>query len=245
MGSCQFLAQNTHPYASSEKGRTALLERLCQRMSRSEVATDHPAASPPDHARDCRPFLEQPHQTIALSAPPRGGHPPQAAFAPEQQRMRQTREEQDPVRGVPLVLPPFGDPECLCLLTKGCCNDGAAVVGLRQCHGLQVRPGGEQAGIVVAPCLLGWAHPPRARGAPAAMGAQDGSHVAPWTRRGWPGAKVLAHLGHAAMVAEFGHHLLPTTPKPVEDRGGPTAPLQAAHHLGPPLAAPPERRFAR
>jgi hypothetical protein len=30
--SCQFLAQNTHPYMSPEKGRKALLERLRQRM---------------------------------------------------------------------------------------------------------------------------------------------------------------------------------------------------------------------
>src|SRR5262252_999763 len=30
--SCQFLAQNTHPYTSPEKGRKALLERLRQRM---------------------------------------------------------------------------------------------------------------------------------------------------------------------------------------------------------------------
>ena len=32
LDSCQFLAQNTHPYTSPEKGRKALLERLCQRM---------------------------------------------------------------------------------------------------------------------------------------------------------------------------------------------------------------------
>src|SRR6266568_1818756 len=30
--SCQFLAQNTHPYTSPEKGRKALLERLRQGM---------------------------------------------------------------------------------------------------------------------------------------------------------------------------------------------------------------------
>jgi hypothetical protein len=30
--SCQFLAQNTHPYTSLEKGRKALLERLRQGM---------------------------------------------------------------------------------------------------------------------------------------------------------------------------------------------------------------------
>ena len=31
-GSCQFLAQNTHPYMPAEKGRKALLERLRQGM---------------------------------------------------------------------------------------------------------------------------------------------------------------------------------------------------------------------
>ena len=30
--SCQFLAQNTHPYTPPEKGCKALLERLCQGM---------------------------------------------------------------------------------------------------------------------------------------------------------------------------------------------------------------------
>src|SRR5262249_7533306 len=66
MVSCQFLAQNTHPYTSPEKGRKALLERLRQGRKGVKVDTDHQAAPPPDDARDCRPFLEQPHQAIAI-----------------------------------------------------------------------------------------------------------------------------------------------------------------------------------
>jgi hypothetical protein len=64
--SCQFLAQNTHPYTSPEKGRKALLERLCQGMQRIEADTDHPPVPPPDDPWHCRPFLKQPHQAIAI-----------------------------------------------------------------------------------------------------------------------------------------------------------------------------------
>ena len=87
-------------------------------------------------------------------------------------------------------------------------NHGAAVVGIRQRHGLQVRYRGEQDGIVVPPVRLGRANHPLARGSTEAMGAQDGGNVAAWTRRGLPGAEVLAQLVHAAMVADFGHHLV-------------------------------------
>ena len=64
--SCQVLAQNTHPYTSPEKGRKALLERLCQGMQRIAVDTDHPPMPPPDDPWHGRPFLQQPHQAIAL-----------------------------------------------------------------------------------------------------------------------------------------------------------------------------------
>jgi hypothetical protein len=64
--SYQFLAQNTHPYTSPEKGRKALLERLCEGMQRVEADADHPAAPPPDDARHRHPFLEQTHQAIAV-----------------------------------------------------------------------------------------------------------------------------------------------------------------------------------
>jgi hypothetical protein len=64
--SCQLLAQNTHPHTSPEKGRKALLERLCQGMQRVEVDTDHPAPPPPNDPGHCRPFLKQPHQAIAI-----------------------------------------------------------------------------------------------------------------------------------------------------------------------------------
>jgi hypothetical protein len=64
--SCQFLAQNTHLYMPLEKGRKALLERLCEGMQRVKTDTDHPAAPPPDDARHRHAFLEQPHQAIAV-----------------------------------------------------------------------------------------------------------------------------------------------------------------------------------
>ena len=86
---CQFLAQTPHPYTSPEKGRKALLERLCQGMHRVAVHTDHPPRPPPDDARHCRPFLAPPHQALALSTPPRGGHATQPAFPPEHDLMGQ------------------------------------------------------------------------------------------------------------------------------------------------------------
>ena len=64
--SCQFSVQNTHPYTPLEKGRKALLERLRQGMEGIAVNPDHPAAPPPDDTRHGRPFLEEPHQAIAV-----------------------------------------------------------------------------------------------------------------------------------------------------------------------------------
>jgi hypothetical protein len=66
VSSCQFLAQTTHLYTSPEKGRKALLERLREGMHRVEADADHPATPPLDDARHRHPFLEQPHQAIAI-----------------------------------------------------------------------------------------------------------------------------------------------------------------------------------
>src|SRR4029434_4240942 len=98
-------------------------------------------------------------------------------------------------------------------------------------------------GIVIAPFLLGRANHPLARGSTETMGAQDSGHVAAWTRRGLPGADGLAQLVHAAMVADFGHHLIATTQEPIEDLGRAKAPIQAEHNLGPTFAAPAQMGF--
>ena len=60
---------------------------------------------------------------------------------------------------------------------------------------------------------------------------------------GCQGVEVLAQLVHAAMVADFGHHLIAATQEPVEDLGGPKAPIQAEHNLGPTFTAPSQMGF--
>src|SRR5262249_21925646 len=39
------------------------------------------------------------------------------------------------------------------------------------------------------------------------------------------------------MVADFGHHLIATTQEPIEDLGGPKAPIEAEDNLAPPFGA--------
>ena len=63
--------------------------------------------------------------------------------------MRQTGEEQDDLRRFPRVLPAFDEPQSLCILAKGRCNHGAAVVCISDRRGLQVGQSGAQDGIVV------------------------------------------------------------------------------------------------
>src|SRR5262245_3587474 len=45
------------------------------------------------------------------------------------------------------------------------------------------------------------------------------------------------------MVADFSHDLIAATQEPVEDLGGPKAPIQAEHNLDPTFTAPPQMGF--
>src|SRR5207247_6029334 len=88
-GSCQFLAQRTHPYTSAKKGGKALLEWLCQGVKGVEADGDHPPFPPTDHPRDRPYFLEQPYDPIPAQPPPGGGHAAQPPLTPQEHMMGQ------------------------------------------------------------------------------------------------------------------------------------------------------------
>jgi hypothetical protein len=155
--------------------------------------------------------------------------------------LRQTGSEPDQVLRFPLVRPSFDHPQSWLRLAKGGCKPGAAVVGIRPRQGLQVGPGGPQAGRVGPPGRLGRAHHPLARRPTAALGAPEGGQLAAWTRRRRPGPDGWAPLVHPALVADCGPHLLAAPPEPIAELRRPQAPSPAAHQLGPPGAAPPQR----
>jgi hypothetical protein len=63
-------------------------------MKGAEAHTDHPATPPPDDARYRPDVAEQPHQPIPPQPPSRGWDATQPLLAPQEQMMRQARQQQ-------------------------------------------------------------------------------------------------------------------------------------------------------
>ena len=88
--------------------------------------------------------------------------------------MRQTRQQQHHLLGLPVTLPAGHKPQGLFVLAEGRFDHGAAVVGIGEGHGLVIGQGRHQYRILIAALLLGGTDHPLACGPAEAMGSQHG-----------------------------------------------------------------------
>jgi hypothetical protein len=85
--------------------------------------------------------------------------------------MRQTRQPQHPLLGFPPALPPCHQAQGLFILTERGLDHGAAVIGIRSGHRVEVGQCRHQHRRLVAPLVLGRPNDPLPRRSPEAVGA--------------------------------------------------------------------------